>query len=221
MVDMRHLAIALVACACSFRREAAMQAFRDAQLVADAPPDAAPEGPPPAPFAMAGARWLLPCTSGDLGNYNCNCAPSAIVQNVTLSGRASDQWSVSIRVRGVMEALRYGNGTATSGGWYIGGDTNGDNGDNYYELQISQPSAHFYLNDGTPTAQQSFLYDETETIVVAGDATLTFTANGQDGLQWGNYDASHTPITIAGVTSPAQPYDGQFAILDVLSATLL
>jgi len=170
---------------------------------------------------MAGARWLLPCTTGDLGDFNCNCAGSPIVQQVTLTGRSSDHWMVAIHVRGVMEALAYGNGAATATGWYIGGDTNGDNADNLYELAISSPAAHYYLNNGTPTAQQSFAYDETENIVVDGDATITFTANGQDGLQWGNDDPTHRPFVISGITSPAQPYDGQFAVLDVLSATLM
>jgi hypothetical protein len=217
----RLVAIAAFVSACSFRAAPGAQPATDASLDAsnpDGPPDT-PQGTP-APFAMAGARWLLPCTSANLGLFNCDCAAQPIVQQVTLAGNASEHWSVAIRIRGVMEGLTYGNGApGPSSGWYVGGDTAGDTGDNLYELQISSPPAHYYLNDGTPTTSRSFAFDETATIVVDGNATLTFTANGQDGLQWGNYDASHNPIVISGIAAPTQPYDGQFAVLDVLSAT--
>lgn len=169
---------------------------------------------------MAGQRWLLPCTTGDLGNYNCNCANTALTQTVTISG--TQRWSVTVRVRGVMEAIGYNGGAAGDGGWYTGG-TPADTADNFYELAVSQPAQHFYLNRGTPTAQQSFLYDEMATFEVDGGATIMFVANGQDGLQWGNYGPgpSHTPWTIPGVTTTPAPYDGQFAQLDVVSATAM
>jgi hypothetical protein len=201
---------------CGFHHGAASPPSIDApaDVAIDVPPDA-----PPPPFAMAGQRWLLPCLNND-GNYNCNCADGPQTQTVTIAG--TQRWMVTVRVRGVMEAITYNGGTAGADGWYAGGAP-GDANDNVYELDVSAPAQHYYLNRGTPTAQQSFVYDEMATFEVDGGATVTFIADGQDQLQWGNYGPgpAHTPWTIAGVTTTPDPYDGQFAQLDVISAAAL
>ena len=90
---------------------------------------------------------------------------------------------------------------------------------NVYSLSVSSPSMTYFLNRGTPTAQQSFSYDYTVTFLVDGNAMIKYGAEGQDTLQWGNYDATHTPITIPGVVTTPSPYFGQFAQIDVLDAT--
>ena len=212
-------AVLVVAGACAFRAGTTGSPPAPDGAGADghamAPPDAPPDAPP-APFALSGLHWLLPCTSGDLGNYNCNCAAGNQDQDATVAGTGS--WTVTVQIRGVMEAIGYGGGSAGSGGWYIGGNP-GDTADNYYELIVSSPAQHFYLNLGTPTAQRSFDYDYMATIAVDGGAQVTFRANGQDGLEWGNYDESHDPIVISGVTTNPSPYVGQFAQLDVIDAT--
>ncbi len=171
----------------------------------------------PSPFAMTGQRWLLPCLN-NLGNKNCNCAP-LLTNDQTLTGSSAERYVVTVRIRGVMEAFGYGGGTAGPGGWYVGG-LQADFGNNVYSIIVSSPAQHYWLNGGTPTAGRSFLYDYTVSFPVDGDATLTYTAAGQDGLQWGNYDAAGQPITIPGVTTTPDPYDGQFAQLDVISAVL-
>jgi hypothetical protein len=60
--------------------------------------------------------------------------------------------------------------------------------------------------------------DYMASFLVDGGATAAFFSSGQDTLQWGNYDSSGNPITFAGVTTNPDPYDGQFAQLDVISA---
>jgi hypothetical protein len=141
---------------------------------------------------------------------------------VVVAGTATDRWMVTARIRGVMEAITYAGGTNGSAGWNANG-TPGDGADNYYELSVSAPVQHFYLNGGTPTAYESFVYDYTASFEVDGGATITYESNGQDGLQWGNYGPApdHTPWTISGVTTTPSPYDGQFAQLDVVSAVPL
>ena len=178
----------------------------------DAPPDA-----PYAPFAMTGQLWHLQCLD-TLSNYNCHCATGPQDETVTITG--AGRWMVTVRIRGVMEAIGYSGGSAGAGGWYVGGAP-GDTADNYYKLDVSSPSSHYYLNRGTPTSQQSFLYDYMASFEVDGGATITYEANGQDGLQWGNYGPTHMPWTIPGVTTTPDPYDGQFAQLDVISAAPL
>jgi len=202
--------------ACAFHEGHALELPSDARQIdasSDAAPDATPDAPY-APFAMSGQLWHLPCLDY-AGNYNCHCVTGAQDQTVMIAG--TGRWMVTVRIRGVMEAMGYGGGTAGSGGWYAGGTPN-DTANNYYELKVSNPNSHFYLNRGTPTGQQSFAYDYTASFEVDGGATITYEANGQDGLQWGNWGPTHMPFTIPGVMTTPDPYDGQFAQLDVISA---
>jgi hypothetical protein len=209
------LVIATVGSACSF--EAGTLERRDGGTMIDeaGTADAVPDAPPPAPFTLTGARWLLPCTN-NLGNNNCNC-PAPQIQMVTLMGDAT-RWTVTVRVRGIMEAIGYSGGTPGTDGWYVGGNPN-DGANNVYRVDVSSPPQHYWLNRGTPTARRSFLYDYEATLLIDGNATVTFSSSGQDTLQWGNYDGASQPMTIAGITGIPQPYDGQFAYLDVLAAT--
>lgn len=176
-------------------------------------PDAAPT---PAPFALTGHRWQLACLD-NLGNFNCHC-PVPQTTMVTLTGD-STRWNVTVRIRGIMEAITYNGGSAGTSGWYVGGNP-GDGANNVYRLTVSSPSQTYWINRGTPTGQRSFLYDYQETLQIDGNATVTFFASGQDTLQWGNYDGNGTAMTINGLAGITQPYDGQFAHIEVVSATL-
>ena len=129
---------------------------------------------------------------------------------------SSERWLVTVHIRGAMEAMGYGGGMQVPTAWYAGGQPS-DLGNNYYKLTISSPPQTFWLNPGVPTGQRSFRYDYTATLLVDGGAIATFSTSGQDGLQWANYDGTG-PITFAGVTTTPNPYDGQFAQLDVMTA---
>lgn len=183
-----------------------------ADVAADGTPDASP-----APFVLDGLRWTIPCIT-PLGNQNCSCTTTPLTTVVSVAGAA--RWNVTVRIRGALEGLVYGNGAAAGGtsGWYVGGDTNGDGGDNVYELTISSPAQHYYLNDGSSGHNYSIAFDYMATFPIDGGATATFYSTGQDGLQWANYDSTGQPITFQGVTTTPSPYDGQFAQLDVISA---
>jgi hypothetical protein len=52
-------------------------------------------------------------------------------------------------------------------------------------------------------------------------ADVSFIADGQDGQQWENVDATGTPVVFAGVTTNPDPYNGQFAQLDVLDVAIV
>ena len=173
----------------------------------------------PAPFVMAGQKWHLPC-SNNLGNRNCNCATGPQIETVMLAGNANERWTVVVRIRGIMEAMTYSGGIAGPQGWYVNG-TKGDTANNYYRLVVSSPAATYWINRGTPTGQRSFVYDYMANLTVDGNAVITYESNGQDGIQWGNYDATGAAQTIANVPTNPSPYDGQFAQLDVVSASLV
>ena len=205
----------VLACACGFR-PAPSPVSSDAShdVAIDTPVDADAS----APGVLAGQRWLLPCTSGNLGNHNCSCAAPQ-TQMVTVPGDGSQHYTVTIRIRGAMEQITYANGNGGAG-WYVGGSTS-DTGDNIYSMHVSSPAQTYYLNNGTPGCTCSTRYDYMATFPLDGGATVTVLATGQDTLQWGNYDSTFTPITFAGVTTTPSPYDGQFAQLDVVAVERL
>jgi hypothetical protein len=185
----------------------------DASVVDGAPADA----PVVAPSVLAGLQWLLPCTTPNLGSYNCNCALGPQTRQVSVPGTAGERWVVTARIRGVMQNAAYINGVAGNGGWYAGGAPFNAT-DNYYSIVVSVPLQRFYINNGVPTPQRSFAFDYSGSFVVDGGATVTFESNGQDGIQWGNYDQDRLPIVLDGVTTTPQPYDGQFARIDLIGA---
>jgi hypothetical protein len=209
-------AIAVLIAGCGFHGPLAPDATAPGDALADG--SALVEGVEiPAPFALTGARWLLPCTPGTdhmPNNTACHCADGSQDVHVTVGG--AGQWHVMARIRGVMEWMGYTGGSA-SGNWYVGGQP-GDGADNYYELAIDMPAQHYYINVGNSNVGHSWSYDEMVTFDVAAGATLTFSANGQDRIQWMGVDGAGQPISITGITDPPQPYDGQFARLDVLAA---
>jgi len=218
----------LLLAACSFRPGRALQ--RDADALADvgtadgpATPDAAPDAPP-SPFAMSGMRWVIPCTAaGPNGPTSCTCAKtsSSYTSIVMLGGSAAEHWQVTIRITGAMEGLMFANGTpdATTP-WYIGGDTGNDGGDNYYEIIVSSPSQHYYVNNAPSNHNYSVAFDYMATIPIDGNATVTFVASPQDMYEWQGVDMNDQPIAITGFTAPP-PSSGrypQWAYVTVMSA---
>ena len=182
----------------------------DARL--DAPASTLDASAPLPPFALTGTRWLQPCSMDhDPNQVACHCAP--VTQSIAIASTGGAHWHVAARIRGVMEKMGY-TGGAMDGGWYRGGSaTNG--GDNIYELTISSPSAHYFINPGSNNGARSYAFDYTVAFDIDAGATATFRSDGQDGIQWMGVDGSAQPISIAGVTDPVQPYDGQWARLDV------
>jgi hypothetical protein len=182
-------------------------------------PAATTDAPPPdntPPFALTGARWLLPCTGGTGDPALCDCTGSALSQNLQIGGTPGEHWHVTARIRGVMEVMTYRNG-AVDGTWYAGGAPN-DNNWNVYRLTISAPSQVYFLNPGTALVHYSEAFDYTQTFDVDAGATVTFVLDGQDSFQWRGIDQNGAVISIAGVTDPPQPFDGQYARIDVTAA---
>ena len=212
---MGRIALLLLVAGCQFRLNAA-QGGGSADAAADVAVDMAPDAPL-APFVLDGLRWTIPCIT-PLGNQNCSCTTTPLTTVVSVPG--TGQWNVTVQIRGALEGLVYGGGTSagSTSGWYVGGNTNGDGGDNIYELTISSPAQHYYVNNGPSGNNYSIAFDYMATLPIDGGATATFYSTGQDGLQWANYNSSGQPIRFPGVMTTPDPYDGQFAQLDVISA---
>ncbi len=166
--------------------------------------------------ALQGLRWEMPCTPGQKGPF-CDAVVQKPVVTATLAGDPKRQYDVTLRFRGVVEWESYAGGKAEDH-WYIGGHP--DNGVfNIYQLAVSAPAQVFYLNqvsgDGGLAPVRSIDYQKT--IRVQGGATVTLSADAQDGRLCSNTDDKSTPLVIAGVPPAPAPFDGQFIQMDVIS----
>ena len=197
---------------CSFRLPP------EAQITGDAPPpaDAAPPGSDAPPFALTGARWVLPCTGATGDPSLCDCSGSPQSQMVQIGGAPLEHWHVTARIRGVMERMTYAGGM-DDGAWYKGGNP-ADTHWNFYRLAISKPPQVYFLNPGTALVHYSDAFDFTQTFDVDAGATVTFAVDGQDSFQWRGIDQNGAVLSIAGVIDPPQPFDGQYARIDVTAA---
>ncbi|HEY6035255.1 MAG TPA: hypothetical protein VIV58_13365, partial [Kofleriaceae bacterium] len=87
---------------------------------------------------------------------------------------------------------------------------------NIYSLTISSPPQTYYINSGASYVGFVHALDYAFTLRADAGATVTLSADPIDGLEVPNQDAGGAPVQVAdaglGVT---QPYDGQFAQLDV------
>lgn len=207
---MSRFAILLLA-GCGFRGRGEPIDVDAPRVVDQATPDAAPT-----PFTMTGARWKLPCLDNNDPNANaCHCAGGVITDTVELAG-TGERFHVRARIRGVVETMNYAGGS-TMNAWQTGGAPVG--GNNWYAMTVSAPLAIYYINAGSGNQNYSTAFDYEATFDVDDDATITFSWSGSDSIQWEGVDMTGADISMAGVTDPPQPYNGQWARLDVLSAT--
>jgi len=166
--------------------------------------------------ALQGLRWEMPCKPGHEGPF-CDAAVDRPVVTARLAGDPARQYDVTLRFRGVVEWENYKDGTSQEH-WYVGGQPN--NGlYNIYQLGISAPAQVFYLNfpDGHDDGSRSFPIDYTRTIRVQGGATVTLSADAQDGRLVSNTDDKGKPLVIPAVPPAPAPFDGQFIQMDVVS----
>jgi hypothetical protein len=166
--------------------------------------------------ALSGLLWQLPCDPPN-ANDGAACGASAQSASAMLAGAAGTTYDVTVRIRGVVEDRTYPNGCKDG---YLGtGGTDGGTGDPYnvYKLSISSPPQTYYINSGTSYVTLVHALDYTFTFRADAGATVTLSADPIEGHEIYNHDSAGMPVQVAdsaglGVT---QPYDGQFAQLDV------
>jgi hypothetical protein len=161
---------------------------------------------------LDGLLWQLPCAAGASGT-SCATTPTTTT-STTLGGTAGVTYDVTVHIRGVIEQKTYPGACAT-GAWAAGGQINGDPY-NIYQLTVSSPAQTFFVNAGTSYITNVWPIDYTTTFRVDAGATVTLFANAVDGAEIRNLDAGGAPVSVSG-TQVAQPYDGQFIELDVVS----
>lgn len=165
--------------------------------------------------SLSGLLWKLPCT-GPHVDISCTSDPTVTVMT-TLGGAAGVTYDVTLHFRGVVERKNYVGGCSDGNFWQTDGVDNGDIG-NVYELRVSQPPQHFFLNVGSGPQNNTVALDYVKTIRIDAGATVTLFAASKDSAELFNRDAGSTPISIPS-TSVEQPFDGQFIQMDVESVT--
>jgi hypothetical protein len=197
--------------------------LRDATV--DAPPD--PGNP------LRGQRWEVKCSGGPLPNDTRLCsslAPglTACPENhrpsnkrITFGGRPGARYSVTLRLRGVVELKVYSGGIAGGAHFQIGG-TSPPNAVNTYGMSVSSPAQTYYVNaDHIGTGEVIAALDDTVTVPIDAGASIELFAIDTDCIQLRNcVDASAsvcTPYVIPAVPPAPHAFDGQFAQVDVVS----
>ncbi len=178
----------------------------DAAIDASIPID----GPP---FTLAGS-WRIPCTSHIAQDY---CPASGVTQATTIAGTSAQHYHVTVRIRGVMSNNTYQNGTSAGTGWYAGGSAMMSIYDQL-AVTVSSPAAVYFINEGTDRNCCTHVFDYTAGFDIDGGATVTFDGKTGDAYIWENKNGPNgAALTVAGVTTTPDPYDGEFAQMDLLT----
>lgn len=128
-------------------------------------------------------------------------------------GEKGKRYKVTLRFRGVVEPMMYKDGKQDGDLFYIGGSPNNATY-NIYEIKVSSPESHFYLNRQDKVGHRIFTIDYTKTIEIDGQAKVTFHGDGQNGRLISNFLKLTVPDVSADIK---QPYHGQFVQVDVVS----
>jgi hypothetical protein len=166
---------------------------------------------------LSGLQWVLPSTGAASGGI-MPCLPNSTVLAIN-GGDPNVTYNVTLRFRGVIEQKTYIGGTNNGAFFQTGGAPAAD-GYNVYRLTISNPAQTYYLNRGTSGQFVVYGVDYQVTVPIAGGATVTLFADAVDNQEVWNSSTNpptQTPISIPGITSPAQPFNGQFLQMDVVS----
>jgi len=185
--------------------------------------------------ALDGQTWAFPClatlpssglTCDDSSPSGCQAARD---DTVTFGGEAGKVYSVTLRIRGVVEPKHYSGGVKDieHEGFYVGGSTSGP-GDTVYMIGVSDPAQVYYLNaieqseGGGLRPTFAFPIDYTVTIPIAGGATVRLFASDGDCRVSRNCDPTSAslrcnPIVLPDLTGVVQPAPGQFIVTQVVS----
>ena len=162
---------------------------------------------------LDGLQWLLPRVADLFGGWKC---PEFSNASVVIGGDPATLYDVTLRFVGVIEHSTYTGSTDLGDGFLLGG-TSIRNGYNIYQLTISDPFKHYFVNGNADSGAGAI--DYTKTITIQGGATVTLFADSIEEFGYPGFglEDAHT-ISVPGVTSPAQPYLGQFINMSVISA---
>lgn len=126
-------------------------------------------------------------------------------------GEKGKRYKVTLRFRGVVEPMMYKGGEQIGDYFYIGGEKNNATY-NVYQISLSEPKQHYFLNRQDKVGHQIFTIDYTQTIEIAGGATITFHGNGQNGRLITNFKK----LVVPEISPAPEPFNGQFVQVNVI-----
>jgi hypothetical protein len=196
-------------------------------------------GPGPLPSEAAGKlhgyHVKLKCGAAQ-DKRSCKLSPEQEKSrlDVTLAGDPAALYIVKLRVRGLVEPRRYTGGAQVdpANPWLYSGGTpdplrkNNGQAYNIYQIAVSSPAAHVFLNRDTEDhlgggyvpSHSVFKVDYPLSLTVKGGATISVITDDEAGSGMIN-NADQQTIDGIPATLVPQPWDGQFFYLEVLSIT--
>lgn len=129
----------------------------------------------------------------------------------TFGGEKGKRYKVTLRFRGVVEPMMYKGGQQVGEYFYIGGEKNNATY-NIYQISVSSPESHYFLNRQDKVGHRIFTIDYTQTIEIDGGATITFHGDGQNGRLISNFKK----LVVPDLAPAPEPYNGQFIQVDVV-----
>lgn len=144
---------------------------------------------PIASIAQISLLWeMFGAGSGSTGPHTVTAVSPGITQTYTFSPGDGKTHTIPITITGNVELRSYPGSTAVTGTVVRGGTPGPSDDYNIYRLQISNPPATYYFNNGT-SAEVLTAVDATFDIEVADGATLTYTADHVEGEMIGTYQS--------------------------------
>lgn len=191
---------------------------------------------------VSGLRWNLPSLAS-IDVISAACAFQNVI--AVLGGNPATTYTITIRLRGIMELARYSGGTNDGAFWQVGGTgltavtlpspvpiIGSPNGGanvarNVYKLIVGNPPQTFYVNrmndiNGDPASSgydpyHTYVVDYNQSFSIQGGSFIQMTADPSDGFERKNQDYQGNPNLIVGITPYPAAYNGQFCQLDVVS----
>ncbi|MCB9554774.1 MAG: hypothetical protein H6707_01640 [Deltaproteobacteria bacterium] len=162
---------------------------------------------------LDGLRWELPCLGSTEWPEVCACADSADVAT-QLRGNPDQIYTVTVRLRGVVEQKAYIRGAAT--GYVSRGGSPADDDWNVYALTVDDPPMVYFLNHGTSRLYYTTRLDYQLSLEIRGGSAVRLHAESFDLRQIRNRDPNGEPLRVPDVAPHPGVYDGQFLQMDVL-----
>jgi hypothetical protein len=173
--------------------------------------------------AIDGFRFEFPCKDpmpenpkeGESGISGLVKGDPNTTDNFTFTkkfgGQPGKRYKVTLRFRGVVEPMMYKNGQQVGEYFYIGGEKNNSTY-NVYQISVSSPKSHFFLNRQDKVGHSIFTIDYTQTVEIDGGAEIVFFGDGQNGKLITNFKK----LVVPGIAPAPAPYNGQFVQVDVV-----
>lgn len=168
-------------------------------------------------FARAVFRVALPCMSQPSSIGTCAMPPFAVDDDQMMA--PAGRYEVKLRVRGVVERVRFEGGTGE--GPLVEAPRSTNPTWNAFVLQTSEPPSQYLLNGAVDQPIPTEIIDYEMRIEVDGGSTLTLRGDSDDEEGRINESSRGEPLVVEGIPPAPLAFDGQFVHVEILDVRLL